>query len=78
MDKPPMVIFFDEVMCEYLNHYEEKGEEIMAKDLKKYLFDFSKTYKIMILTRKKLADIAKWFSNNNLSSFIYTIKNPEF
>lgn len=74
--KPPMWIFFDDVIREYINHYGENAEKYMIKHLKKYLCDFSKTSKIMIITNQNVTEKINWFFQNDLYKFIDNISNP--
>ena len=76
MKKRPIYIFFDDVIKEYQNYYKEKSQEIMIKDLKKYLFNFSKNSKIFLITKQNLRDVIWWLYKNDLYKFIYDISNP--
>lgn len=60
---------------EYFNHYGEKGESTLVKDLKKYLADLSKTSDIIIITRQNTIKVTNWFIKNEIYQFTHTITN---
>lgn len=75
MKKQKNYIFFDEIVTEYINHYDKNGESILVKDLKKYLADLSKTSEIIVITRQDTFKVTNWFLRNDLYQFTHTITN---
>lgn len=78
MKTNPIIIFFDDVVREYFQCYEQKGEKIMIEHLQKYLSDFSQNSEIIILTNQEVPKITNWFSKNNLLKFITKITNQSY
>lgn len=76
MKKTVMIIFIDDVIREYINHYGNNAEKIMIKHLKKYLAELSKTSEIRIITCQNKSKIMELFLKNNLDKFIDSISNP--
>ena len=75
MTKPPVYIFFDDVIREYRQYYGEEYEMIMLKNLKKYFRTFSKTSKIIIITNQNISEITDLFLQKGIFRFIETISN---
>ena len=76
MTKPPVYIFFDDVIREYRQYYGEEYETVMVKNLTKYLRNFSKTSQIIIITNQNISEITDWFLQKNLFQFVEKISNP--
>jgi len=76
MKNSKMYIFFDDAVREYQNYYGEKAQFVMIKHLKKYLSEFSKTSKIIVITVQDILVIRDWFFKYDLFKFIEDILNP--
>lgn len=76
MEKPPVYIFFDDVLREYSNYYGLKSKSILIKDFRKYLSQLSKSSSIIVITRENIILTRKWFLKNKLLKFIKDIFPP--
>lgn len=76
MKKSQNYIFFDEILTEYMHHFNENGEHILIEDLKKYLNYLSKTSRIILITKQDILKINEWLIENDLLKFIDNVTNP--
>lgn len=75
MKKQRNYIFFDEIATEYFNHYGEKYESILVKELKKHLADLSTKSEIIIITHQDTFKVTNWLLKHDLYQFTHTITN---
>lgn len=76
MKKPPIYIFFDDVVREYTDSNNENSEEKMVNDLRTYFGNLSESSEIMLITYQDTSNLVDWLSKNEISQFVNKVLNP--
>lgn len=77
MQKQKIYILFDDVVLAYGNCFITDWEEMLIKDLTKYLTNFYLNSEIIIITNQEISKIIDWFVCNYLFQFVENFHKPE-
>lgn len=65
--------FFDEILAKYRKHFD--SEDRIINDFKNAFEGFSKTSRIMLITRQDVSMVISWLKSKNLYQFIDNVSN---
>lgn len=74
MNNQQVLIFFDDVVRDYAEAFENEYEKILVEHLHKHLLNLSVKSEITIITRQDTKKIKIWFEEHDLYKFIKEIK----